>query len=69
MYNTSPDPLQTSSSEGVVLGRYLVREELVEYRNFLHDVVAHLGDLGEKEEGKEAGYTAESGCEGAAGVR
>ena len=55
-----------SSSERIILWRYLVREEAVEDRNLLHDVVAHLGDLGEEEEGEEAGYTAESGCENAA---
>jgi hypothetical protein len=55
-----------SSSERIVLWRYLVREEAVEDRNLLHDVVAHLGDLGEEEESEEAGYTAESGCEDAA---
>ena len=38
-------------------------EELVENGNLLHDVVAYLGDLGEEEEGEEAGYTAETGGE------
>jgi hypothetical protein len=56
------------SSERIVLGRYLDGEELVEYRNLLHDVLAHLGDLGEEEESEEAGCTAESGCEDAAAM-
>jgi hypothetical protein len=51
------------SSERVILRRYLVREELVQNGNLLHDVVAHLGDFGEEEEGEEAGYTAETGSE------
>ena len=54
---------EKESSERVILGRYLVGEELVENGNLLHDVVAYLGDLGEEEEGEEAGYTAETGGE------
>jgi len=45
-----------------------MREELVQDRNLLHDVVAHLGDLGEEEEGEETGYTAETGGEATAGM-
>ena len=63
LYTATPP---ASCSERIVLRRYLVREELVEDRNLLHDVVAHLGHLGEEEESEKAGYTAESGCEGAA---
>ena len=54
---------RVESSERVILGRYLVGEELVENGNLLHDVVAYLGYLGEEEEGEEAGYTAETGGE------
>jgi len=53
-------------SERVILRRYLNREELVQDRNLLHDVVAHLGDFGEEEEGEESGYTAEAGGEATA---
>ena len=62
----APSQTDNTSSEGVVLRRYLVGEELVKHRNLLHDVVAHLGDLGKEEEGEEASYTAESGSEHAA---
>ena len=65
-------PVQSSPcaerSERVILRRYLNREELVQDRNLLHDVVAHLGDFGEEEEGEEAGYTAEAGGEATAGM-
>merc|ERR1711964_221912 len=50
-------------SERVILRRYFNRKELVQDRNLLHDVVAHLGDFGEEEEGEESGYTAEAGGE------
>jgi len=53
-------------SERVILRRYLNRKELVQDGNLLHDVVAHLGHLGEEEEGEESGYTAEAGGEAAA---
>jgi hypothetical protein len=61
-----PPLLQNLCSERIVLRRYLVREEAVEDRDLLHNVLAYLGHLGEEEEGEEAGYTAESGSEGAA---
>lgn len=41
-------------------------EELVQDGNLLHDIIADLGNLGEEEEGKEAGYTTESGSESTA---
>jgi len=63
-------PVQSSPcaerSERVILRRYLNREELVQDGDFLHDVVAHLGNFGEEEEGEESGYTAEAGGEAAA---
>jgi hypothetical protein len=58
--------MRVESSERVVLGRYLVSEELVQDGNLLHDVVAYFGHFGEEEEGEESGYTAESGGEGTA---
>lgn len=65
-YSPCPVPRASKrkeSSERVILGRYLVGEELVENGNLLHDVVAYLGYLGEEEEGEEASYTAETGGE------
>lgn len=58
---------KSSRSEGVVLRRYLVGKELVQDGYLLHDIIAHLGNLGEEEEGEEAGNTTETGCEDAAG--
>lgn len=46
--------------KGVVLWWNLVCEELVEDRDLLHDVVAHLGDLCEEEESEEAGCATET---------
>ena len=60
--------LAPERSERVILRRYLNREELVQDGNLLHDVVAHLGDFGEEEEGEETGYTAEAGGEATAGM-
>lgn len=51
--------------ERVVLRRNLLLEEAAQ-RSPHHDVVANLGDLGEEEEGEEAGNAAESGSQGAA---
>ena len=65
----SPHPRRIRKrSERVILRRYLNREELVQDGNLLHDVVAHLGDFGEEEEGEESGYTAEAGGEATAGM-
>lgn len=44
----------------VVFWRNLDCKVFVENRNPFHDVVAHLGDLGEEEEGEEAGNAAET---------
>ena len=65
LYNP-PHPRRIRRSERVILRRYLNRKELVQDRNLLHDVVAHLGDFGEEEEGEESGYTAEAGGEATA---
>ena len=65
----SPHPRRIRKrSERVILRRYLNREELVQDGNLLHDVVAHLGDFGEEEEGEESGYTAEAGGEATTGM-
>lgn len=49
--------------ERIVLRGDLVCEELVEDGDLLHDVVAHLGDLGEEKESEESGYATETAGE------
>ena len=51
--------------EWVVLWGHLADEEVAENGHLAHDVLAHAGDLGEEEEGEEAGYATETSCDGA----
>lgn len=62
---TAPS-LQPPHLEGVVLRGHLDDEVVAEHGDLHHDVVAHARDLGEEEEGEEAGDAAKAGCEGAA---
>lgn len=60
LHPPQPRPCSATHLKWVVLGCDLDCEELVQDGDLLHDVVADLGDLGEEEEGEEAGYAAEA---------